>query len=137
MQRAFMRALSEGRRDPDEIARIRKPFAWMLKITRNMALDVLETEARRRRLRRENGDEIREILFPEPDAGSERDPRADRVLEAAAGVLTTRQFEVFCLAWEGMNDKDIARDLGMKRNTVRWHRTEAIRRFREYFERGE
>lgn len=136
VQRAFMKALSKARRDPDEVAGVRKPQAWMVKITRNMASDVLKTDARRRLLRRENGDEIREILFPEPDAGSQRDPRAERVLEAAPKVLTTRQFEVFSLAWEGMKDEEVARELGMKRNTVRWHRMEAIRRLREYFGNG-
>lgn len=136
VQRAFMAALSKARRDPDEIAGIRKPRPWMLRITRNMVSDVLETEANRRRLRRENGDDIREILFPEPDAGSERDPRAERVLEAALSVLTKRQLEVFSLAWEGMKDVEVARELGMKRYTVRWHRMEAVRRFREYFGNG-
>lgn len=136
VQRVFVTVLSEARRDPDKIAKIRKPRAWMLKFTTNMASDMSKTEARRHRIRRENGDEIREILFPEPDAGSERDPRVERVAEAAPIMLTKRQIEVFDLWREGMEDKEIARELGIGRGTVRWHRMEAIRRLREHLGNG-
>ena len=125
VQRAFTKALTEARSNPDLIDRIRNPLAWLLKTTRNMASDVLRTEERRRRLRRENADEIRENLNAEPDAGSGHDPRAERVLEASTMVLTKRQFEVVRLLWEGMEDDEIARELGMMPRTVRWHRAEA------------
>ena len=105
VQQAFKRALSRARRDPGKIATIRKPLAWMLKITRNKVSDVLRTEGRRRWLRRENGDEIREILFPEPDPGSGQNLRAERVLEEAPRVLTKRQLEVFGLVWEGVKGR--------------------------------
>lgn len=132
VQRVFMMVLSEARSDPDAIERIRNPRAWLLETTRNVALGVLKTKARRRRLRRQNGDRIRESLFPEPDAGSGRDPRAERVLEAAPSVLTKRQHEVFCLRMEAREDAEITREPGMKPGTVRWHWAEAIRRLREY-----
>ena len=136
VQQAFERALSRARRDPGKIATIRKPLAWMLKITRNKVSDVLRTEGRRRWLRRENGDEIREILFPEPDPGSGQNLRAERVLEEAPRVLTKRQLEVFGLVWEGVKDGEIARELGMKPGTVRWHRMDAIGRLREHVSGG-
>ena len=77
-----------------EGAEEKRPRAWLLKITRNMASDVLKTAGHRRLLRRENGDEIRENLFPQPDEGGERDRRVDQVLEAAPTVLTKRQLQV-------------------------------------------
>ena len=131
-QRVFMKALSIARSDPDEVDGIRKPSAWLVEITRKQASGVLRTEKRRRRLRRENGDEIRDNLFPERDKGSEGDPRAERVLEAAPLVLTERQLGVVRLVWEGMEDDEIARELGLKRGTVRRHRTDAIRKLREH-----
>ena len=51
VQRVFIKALSKARSDPDAIERIRKPQAWLLRTTRNMASGVLRTEARRRRRR--------------------------------------------------------------------------------------
>ena len=135
VQRAFVTALSKARSNPDALNRIRNPLAWLLKITANLASGVLRTEARRHELRRKNGDEIRENLFPDPDAGSETDLRAERFLEAAPSVLTTRQFEVFRLLWEGREIEEVARKLGMKPGTVRWHRMEAIRKLREHMSR--
>ena len=136
VQRAFMRALSLARSDPHEVERIRNPGAWMAEITRKQAVGVLRTEARRRELRRNNGDEIRDNLFPVPGAERDENPRSEQALEAATRVLTQRQLEVFLLAWDGMADEEIARRLGLKRGTVRRHRTAAIRKLREHMSQG-
>lgn len=134
VQQASMTALSIARSNPDRVLKIQQPSSWLVRITRNVATGVLRTDARRRRLSKENGGKIRE-LFPNRDA--EEDPRAERVREAAPRVLTKRQLEVSGLQLQGMEDDEIARDLGMKPETVRWHRTEAIRRLREHFSRSE
>ena len=131
-QRAFMTALDRARSDPDEVNGIEKPCAWLVGITRRQAFGVLRTEARRRRLRRENGYEIRENLFPEPGPGSEEDLQAEWVLEAAPKVLTGRQLEVVLIALEGMTDEEITPELDVKRGTVRRHRTDAIRKLRKH-----
>lgn len=130
VQRARMKVLSRARSSPDYVEKIRKPCAWMAEIARKQAFDVLKTEARRSRLRRENGDAIRANLFPKPAVEREEDMRVERVLEAASRVLTERQLAVFLLALEGMSDEEIARELRVKRGTVRRHRTAAIRKLR-------
>ena len=138
VQRAFITALDITRKDPEEIEKVWKPSAWLVRITLNLASDVLKRQARRRRLRRRNGDEIRENLFPDRDGARKEDPRAESVLATAARVLTKRQAEVFRLLWGGMKDEEIARELGMKPETVRWHRAIVIRKLREHMfgERG-
>ncbi len=45
VQRAFMKALSIARSDPDEVDGIRKPSAWLVEITRKLAFGVLRTRS--------------------------------------------------------------------------------------------
>ena len=70
----FMMALSKARSDPDAIERMRNPPAW-LKTTRNMVSGVLKTGGVPVPVPPGERDRIRENLFPEPEAGSARDPR--------------------------------------------------------------
>lgn len=130
VQRAFVKAFSTARSKPDVIEKIRKPSAWLLRITRNRASGVLKTEARRRRRGRENGDEVRENLFPQPDEVGEWDLRIDWVLEATPSVLTKRQLQVVRLTLDGMNDREVAQELGIESVTARWHRRETIAKLR-------
>lgn len=130
--RALVRALAVVRSDPDALEKIRNRPAWLVQITRNMAAGVSRTEVRRSRSRRDNGDRIRENLFSKPVAPIEEDPRTERLREAAPRVLKERQLEVFDLHLEGMEDVEIARELDMKPETVRWHRAEGIRNLREH-----
>lgn len=94
-QQAFMKALSIARSDPSAVETVRNPCRWLTTITRKLASGLLRTEGRRRRLRRENADEILEQLFPHSDGGSEEDSRLKRVLEIAKDAIRTLRAHMF------------------------------------------
>lgn len=92
-QRALVVALSKALQDPDLIATVDHPGAWLIAITRNVARDIRGTELRRARIRRENAEYIREVLFPQPDPEWDVDRLCKRVLDLAARALKETSHE--------------------------------------------
>ena len=131
-QQASVTALSIARSKPAQVHAVRNPSAWLATISQKLAYSVLKTEARRRELNRKNESDIRHNLFPIPDPRAQTHTEAERVLDAAPLVLTERQLEIFRLLWQGMKNKEIARKLGTKPGTVRWHQMKALRRLQDH-----
>ena len=126
-QRALVVALNKALQDPDLIATIDHPCAWLIAITRNVARDIRGRELRQARIRRENAERIREVLFPQSDHDWDVDRLCKRVLDMAASALNGRRFEVVRCMVDGMPDAEIAEMLGISRVTVRVHRRNALR----------
>ena len=131
VQEALAKVLSIARSNPKVVERVRDPRAWLVWITRNLAYDALRKGDRQGRIRLENEDDIRRALFPRLDGGTEGVPEVGQLLDIAQRILTPRQFSVVHLALRGMEDADIALELGLASVTVRRHRGEAIRRLRK------
>ena len=131
VQEALAKVLSIARSSPNMVGRVRNSRAWLLRVTRNLAYDAVRTEARQNRIRLENKDDIRRVLFQALDDGRELSWKARRVLDIGQRILTPRQLAVVRLTLQGMECAEIASELGLASGTVRWHRREAIRRLRK------
>ncbi len=131
VQRAALKVLMIARRKPTMVEEVRYPCAWLVRVTKNMVHDARRTENRRELILFENEDHVRETLFPAVDEGGGVDPRRDEILQVAQGILTPRQLAVVHLMFDGMEDPEIALELGLTPVTMRRHRGEAIRRLQK------
>ena len=131
VQKAALKVLVIARRKPTMVEEVRDPCAWLVRVTKNMVHDYRRTGSRRERILFENEEHVRENLFRAVDEGGEVDPRWDEILQVAPRILTLRQLAVVRRVLDGMEDPEIALDLGLTPVTVRRHRGEAIRRLRK------
>ena len=132
VQEALARAIAIAHSDPKVLEEIRRPRAWLAGITRNVTLDALRKQARRERLLRENGLEVREQLHPLPDPDWDVDWLCERVQDVAERTLAGQQLRMARKMMAGRTDAQIAREEGVARSTVRWHRREAARSISGY-----
>ena len=131
VQEALTKVLLIARSNPKVVERVRDPRPWLVRITRHLAYDALRKRARQERIRHDNEDDIRRVLFPRLREGRQVDRKAGPVLDIAHRILTPRQFAVVRMALQGMEDAETALELGLESVTVRWHKREAIRRLRK------
>lgn len=132
VQEALVTAVHIGRRDPTILEGVRNPCRWLTGITRNVDRERQKKEKRRKRIENENGDEIRETVYPEPDPGWDVDSLSEQVLDAAKQLLTPSQLKTARCMLQGMKDEEIAAELGRARSTVRWHRMSVVRILRKH-----
>ena len=132
-QHALLVALTKARHDPDLIATVECPCAWLIGITKNVIRDRRRRELRRARIRRENVESICQVLFPQPDPDWDVDRLCERVLDVAETVLKGRRLEVVrCTIVSGMTDREIAEALGISRRAVRVHRRNTLQTIRKH-----
>lgn len=131
VQETLARVIAIAHSDPRVLDEIRRPYAWLVAITRNVTLDALGKQARRERILRENQTEVREQLHPLPDTGWDVDRLCERVTDAAERNLSEKQLRIIRAMLGGKTDAQISREEGVARSTVRWHRREAARSLRE------
>ena len=132
VQEVLARELSRSLAEPETLDGVRNPHAWLAWLTRNAARDAWRKQARRARILRKNDTEVREQLSPAPDRGWNVDWLCERVQDIAERTLTGKQLRMVRKMMAGRTDAQIARDQGVARSTVRWHRREADRSIREY-----
>ena len=132
VQEALARAIVTAQSDPKVLDEIRRPYAWLAGITRNVTRDARRQQARRERILRENGLEVREQLHRLPDPDWDVDWLCECVQDIAERTLTGRQLRMARRMMAGRTDVQIAREEGVARSTVRWHRRKAVRAVREH-----
>ncbi|MYA12471.1 MAG: RNA polymerase sigma factor [Gemmatimonadetes bacterium] len=132
VQDVLARELSHALADPQTLDGVSNPYGRLAWLTRNAARDAWRKQARRARILRDNDTEVREQLRPAPDLGWDVDWLCQRVRDVAARTLTGKQLRMARKMMAGRTDAQIARDEGVARSTVRWHRREAARSIREY-----
>ena len=114
-QEAFLRFFGTGQR-------VRNPRAFLFEIAGNLALDHSRVQSRRAEILRE----AHHILWHETDdITPEREMSARQQVEALAAAvekLAPIARRVFYLTYyEGLNQQDVARMLGVSRTTVKKH----------------
>lgn len=131
VQETLARVIAIAHSDPRVLDEVRRPYAWLAAITRNVTLDALGKQARRDRILRDNQTVVRERLHPSPDIGWDVDWLRERVTDVAERILSEKQLRIFRMMLEGKTDSQIAREEDVARSTVRWHRREMARSLRE------
>lgn len=132
VQEALARALSHSRADPQTWEGVRSPYARLAWLTLNAARDARRKQARRGRIIRDNETEVGEALCPIPDLEWDVDWLFERLQDIAERTLTGKQLRLARKMMAGRTDAQIAREEGVARSTVRWHRREAARSIGEY-----
>ncbi len=129
LQEAFLRAARRWRWLPrDE----RGAEAWLVRTTVNLCHDL----GRRRYVRERDQHKIAPPDRHDPDP--ELRAVARSAVESALAALPAKRRAVVVLSeLEELPTREVARLLGMRQATVRWHRSKAMRELRELLDPGE
>ena len=128
VQEVLGKVLTSSLANPRKLEEVRNPYGWLSGIMRNALRSYWRTEGRRARILRENELEIRKTLASDAAQPAwDVDWLSQRTLEAADGLLSPKQLVIVRGMLAGKDDAEIAREEGIARPTVRWHRREAIR----------
>ncbi len=126
LQEAFLRAARRWRRLPDDD---RGAEAWLVRTTVNLCHDL----GRRRHVRQRDRHKIVPPNRPDPDPELRAVARSS--VESALAALPARRRAVIVLSeLEELSTRQVARLLGMRQATVRWHRAKAMRELRDLLE---
>lgn len=130
VQEALVRALAVAISDPVALDEVKNPYAWLAGIVRNVTRDASRKQGRRERILRDKEAEVRAELHPCPDPAWDVAWLCEIVAVAADRYLGSKQRRIVVAMLDGKSDARIAREEGVARSTVRWHRREAARALR-------
>lgn len=130
VQNVVLAVIRAVRADPGKVANVTDPCRWLAGFVRLVALQWLRKARRRARLLAENDLEVREMLYPGQQGGGEWDVEwlCEQTLALGRKCLTSKQLDVVKLMLDGKADSEIALELNVTPNTVRSHRSAAVRR---------
>ena len=130
VQDAAIAAIRAARADPGKLANVTDPCGWLAGFVRFVALQWLRKARRRARILAENDLEVREVLYPDQQGGREWDVEClcEQMRALSRKCLTPKQLAVVELVLDGKSDSEIALELNVAPNTVRSHRSAAVRR---------
>lgn len=116
-------ALSVAEKDPESLASIRSPLAWLTGITKNIGRQFIRKRTRRTQLLARRFPDVSQGIVPTVDPNR----RKVAVLRAAERALPPKQLAIVRGILDGMADEELAQSLAVTKATVRWHRHKAIR----------
>jgi RNA polymerase sigma-70 factor (ECF subfamily) len=126
LQETFLRAARSWRRLPDDD---RGAEAWLVRTAVNLCRDL----GRRRFVRDRDDHRIERPAAAHPDPEGRAVARSS--LETALAALPPRRRAVIVLSEiEELPTAEVARLLGLREATVRWHRAKGLRELRHRFE---
>lgn len=94
VQQTLARVIAVAHSDPRVLDDVRRPYAWLAAITRNVTRNALRKQARREQILRDKQTEVREQLHPVPDPGCDVNWLCERVTDAAERILSEKQLRI-------------------------------------------